>query len=162
MATHGLKRIAIVDFDVHHGNGTEAWAMQHPEILFFSSHQVPLWPGSGLAEDRGPLGNIVNIPLPPGTDGHGFQLAMKTVVLPQVEHFAPELILISAGFDAHRDDPLANLCLTETDFGWITEELCGLAKKVCQGRVVSTLEGGYDLEALATSAGAHVKALMKA
>ena len=160
--THKLKRIAIVDFDVHHGNGTEAWAVAHPEILFFSSHQFPLWPGSGRPEDKGPRGNIVNIPLPPGADGTFFRNAMQTHVLPQIDRYAPEFLFISAGFDAHRDDPLAQLRFSEEDFGWITGELRALAQKHCHGRIVSALEGGYDLDALANSAAAHVKALQQA
>ncbi|MGE3622724.1 MAG: histone deacetylase family protein [Bdellovibrionales bacterium] len=159
---YGLKRIAIVDCDVHHGNGTEAWAVTQPNVLFFSSHQFPLWPGSGRVQDKGPLGNIVNIPLSPGTGGEGFRQAMMQHVVAKMDSYAPELILISAGFDAHRDDPLAGLDLVEEDFGWITRELCALAEKHCGGRVVSTLEGGYNLEALAASTGAHVKALMAA
>jgi acetoin utilization deacetylase AcuC-like enzyme len=162
LAMHGLKRVAIVDFDVHHGNGTEAWAVAHPEIMFFSSHQFPLWPGSGRPQDKGPLGNIVNIPLPPGAGSTEFRRAMRDLVLQKIENFQPQFLFISAGFDAHASDPLAGLKLTEEDFGWITSELCELASRHCQGRVVSTLEGGYDLEALAASAGAHVKALLQA
>jgi acetoin utilization deacetylase AcuC-like enzyme len=158
--THKLKRIAIVDFDVHHGNGTEEWAASRHDVMFFSSHQFPLWPGTGRAQDKGPLNNIVNIPLPPGTGGTAFRQVMQTDVLPKIENYAPEFIFISAGFDAHRDDPLANLALTEDDFGWITAELCKLATRFCQSRVVSTLEGGYDLAALTKSAEVHVRALM--
>lgn len=160
LAVHKLERIAVVDFDVHHGNGTETWAARQKEVLFISSHQFPLWPGSGQASDKGPLGNILNIPLPPGASGADFSTAMKSLALPRLESFAPEMILISAGFDAHRADPLANLRLDENDFGWITGELVKLADRHCKGRIVSTLEGGYDLNALAKSAGAHVKALM--
>jgi acetoin utilization deacetylase AcuC-like enzyme len=162
LAVHGLKRVAILDFDVHHGNGTEAWAQKTPAVLFVSSHQYPLWPGSGRSEDRGPHGNIVNIPLAPGADGTDFRAAMQRIALPKIETFQPELILISAGFDAHRADPLAHLELVAEDFGWITKELVDCAVRVCRGRVVSTLEGGYDLDALAESAGAHVKALLAA
>jgi acetoin utilization deacetylase AcuC-like enzyme len=162
LAMHGLKRIAIVDFDVHHGNGTEEWASAHPEILFFSSHQFPLWPGTGRAQDCGQHDNIVNIPLPPGTDGKRFLAIARDAILPKIDSFAPELILISAGFDAHRDDPLAQLAFDEGDFNGITKELLTLAARHCRGRVVSTLEGGYDLAALAASAGAHVEALMSA
>jgi len=162
LAVHGLKKIAIVDFDVHHGNGTDEWAKLYPETLFFSSHQFPLWPGSGRAEDRGPRGNIVNLPLAPGTGSAEFRHVMESGVLPKLTQFRPEFIFISAGFDAHKDDPLANLRLDESDYEWITRELCKLATQSCQGRVVSSLEGGYDLAALAKSAGAHVKALMEA
>jgi acetoin utilization deacetylase AcuC-like enzyme len=162
LVAHNLKRIAIVDFDVHHGNGTEEWAKLYPEILFLSSHQFPFYPGSGLAEDRGPHGNIVNIPLAAGTDGIAFRHAIENFMVPAIADFTPELIMISAGFDAHRDDPLANLRLTEGDFAWITAALCKLAGQFCRGRIVSTLEGGYDLDALAKSAGAHVKILMTA
>jgi len=162
LATYNLKRIAIVDFDVHHGNGTEEWAKKHPEILFCSSHQFPFYPGTGYAEDHGTFNNIINVPLPAGSGGPAFRHAMENFILPKIGNFAPELILVSAGFDAHRDDPLANLRLTEDDFGWITAELCGLAARLCKGRLISTLEGGYDLAALAQSAGAHVKALLAA
>jgi len=157
---HSLKRIAIVDFDVHHGNGTQDWAEDRPEILFCSSHQMPLYPGSGRAQDGGPLGNIINIPLPPGTESAEFRRLVSEKILPAADAFAPELIMISAGFDAHSNDPLADLRLTDDDFFWITSEVCRLARKYCQGRVVSTLEGGYNLAALASSAGEHVRALL--
>ncbi|HUY69301.1 MAG TPA: histone deacetylase family protein [Alphaproteobacteria bacterium] len=162
LAAHGLRRVAILDFDVHHGNGTEEWAKGRRDVLFISSHQYPLYPGSGSARDTGPFGNIVNIPLVPGADGAGFRAAMHDVALPRIDEFAPELILISAGFDAHRLDPLAQLELEAADFGWITGELSKLAARYAKGRVVATLEGGYDCEALAESAGAHVRALMAA
>lgn len=162
LAVHGLQRIAIVDFDVHHGNGTQEWAEKKKEILFFSSHQWPLWPGSGRVKDCGPLGNITNIPLPPGTDGAKFREKITKRVFPALDNFAPELVLISAGFDAHRDDPLASINLVEDDYFWITAELCRLAQKHCQGRIVSVLEGGYDLVALAASVGAHVRGLIAA
>jgi acetoin utilization deacetylase AcuC-like enzyme len=158
---HGLGKLAIVDFDVHHGNGTEEWAKEHAEILFCSSHQFPFYPGTGYGADHGPFGNIVNIPLHAGTGGAGFRHAMENFAFPKIDNFKPELIMISAGFDAHRDDPLANLDLTEENFRWITSELCKLADRHCHGRMVSTLEGGYDLDALAKSAGTHVKALMQ-
>jgi acetoin utilization deacetylase AcuC-like enzyme len=161
IAAHKVKRVAIVDFDVHHGNGTQSWAEGRDEVLFISSHQYPLWPGSGLADEHGAKGNIINIPLPPGTDGVGFRRAMQNIMLPAVEKFQPELIMISAGFDAHRADPLAQLRLTEDVFGWVTVELAKLASRCSKDRIVSTLEGGYDLDALAASAGAHVKALMQ-
>jgi len=161
LAAHNLTRVAIVDFDVHHGNGTEEWAAGQREVLFFSSHQFPLWPGSGRASDRGPHGNIVNVPLPPEAGSDVFRQAMQQQVLPKLDALAPEFIFISAGFDAHKSDPLANLRLTEDDFGWITGELRGVARKHCNGRIVSSLEGGYNLDALARSAGAHVRALQK-
>jgi acetoin utilization deacetylase AcuC-like enzyme len=162
LAIYNAKRVAIVDFDVHHGNGTEEWAAAQPNVLFFSSHQFPLWPGSGRAEDKGPLGNIVNIPLPPGTGSAGFRHVMQSYVLPKITDYAPDFIFISAGFDAHGDDPLAGLDFTTEDFGWITTELCKLAARFCAGHIVSSLEGGYDLDALAASAGAHAKALLNA
>jgi acetoin utilization deacetylase AcuC-like enzyme len=162
LEAHNLKRVAIVDFDVHHGNGTEEWTAAQSNALFISSHQFPLWPGSGRAEDKGLLGNIVNVPLRPGTGSTGFRQTMQSHVLPKLDSYAPDFIFISAGFDAHGDDPLAGLNFTTEDFGWITSELCILAGKHCAGRVVSSLEGGYDLDALAASAGAHVKALLNA
>jgi acetoin utilization deacetylase AcuC-like enzyme len=161
LTAHPIQRIAIVDFDVHHGNGTQAWAEGHEEILFLSSHQFPLWPGSGHAEDKGPLNNIINMPLAPGSDGQGFRSVMERIAWPALIAFQPELIMISAGFDGHRLDPLANLQLIEEDFAWITAELGRLADRFCNGRIVSTLEGGYNIEALARSAAAHVAALMK-
>ncbi|MDX2027346.1 MAG: histone deacetylase family protein [Alphaproteobacteria bacterium] len=160
MAAHGVKRVALLDFDVHHGNGTQEWAEGQDGVLFCSSHEFPLYPGTGHPQEKGPKGNILNIALPHHTDGAGFRRAMQESALPAISRFAPELILISAGFDAHRADPLANLRLVEEDFGWITAELCALAQKFCKGRIVSTLEGGYDIDALARSVGAHVRALM--
>jgi acetoin utilization deacetylase AcuC-like enzyme len=156
---HGLSRVAIVDFDVHHGNGTQDLVQDDPRILFASTHQMPLYPGTGASADVGPHGTILNVPLRAGTDGAGFRAAMERIVLPAVDAFRPELILVSAGFDAHRDDPLAGLRLTADDFGWITGRLCDLADAHAGGRLVSVLEGGYDLEALAASAAAHVTVL---
>jgi acetoin utilization deacetylase AcuC-like enzyme len=158
---HGIKRIAILDIDVHHGNGTQAWAEGQPKVLFCSSHQWPLWPGSGATADKGPLGNIINIPLAAETDGAGFREAMQARALPAFDAYKPELIMMSVGFDAHAGDPLANLRLVEDDYFWITSEMRRLAHKHCSGRLVSTLEGGYNTGALASSAGAHVKALME-
>ena len=155
---HGLSRIAIVDFDVHHGNGTQDLVEEDPRILFCSTHQSPLYPGTGAAHETG-VGNVLNVPLPGGTGSKGFREAMERLVLPRVDAFAPDLILISAGFDAHRDDPLAGMNLVEADFAWVTERLCDLAAAHCGGRVVSALEGGYDLEALGASAAAHVAVL---
>jgi acetoin utilization deacetylase AcuC-like enzyme len=161
LEAHGLSRVAIVDFDVHHGNGTQDLVWDDPRILFASTHQMPLYPGSGAAEETGAHGQVVNAPLPPGAGGGVFRAAMLAKVLPAVEAHAPELILISAGFDAHSRDPLANLNLTEADFAWVTERLCDIADAHARGRVVSTLEGGYDLSALAASVAAHVRVLME-
>ncbi|MBE0412740.1 histone deacetylase family protein [Yoonia sp.] len=155
---HGLKRVAIVDFDVHHGNGTQDQVEDDPRILFCSTHQSPLYPGTGAADETG-VGNVLNVPLPAGTGSKVFRDVMKRLVLPRVDDFAPQLLLISAGFDAHRDDPLASMNLTPDDFAWVTGKLCDLADIHCQGRVVSALEGGYDLGALGASAAAHVKVL---
>ena len=160
-AAHGIHRVAVIDFDVHHGNGTQASFWDDPGLFFGSTHQSPLYPGTGAASERG-LGNIVNAPLPPGADGVAFRHAMERVVLPALDDFAPELLMVSAGFDAHRDDPLANLGLVEDDYAWITERLAEVAARHCAGRIVATLEGGYDLRALAASAAAHVAALMRA
>ena len=156
---HGLTRVAIVDFDVHHGNGTQALVEDDARILFISSHQMPLWPGTGQAHDTGPHGTILNVPLKPGTGSKVFRDTYERLVFPRVDAFAPQLVLISAGFDAHEDDPLAGLNLTTEDFAWVTRRLCDLADKHCQGRVVSALEGGYDLPALGASAAAHVNVL---
>lgn len=160
-AVHGLARVAIVDFDVHHGNGTQAIFWSEPAVLFASTHQMPLFPGTGRREERGASGTVVNAPLPPGAGGAELRAAMSGIVLPAVEAFGPDLLMISAGFDAHRADPLAGLNLVEDDFAWVTRELVALAGRRCDGRVVSTLEGGYDLDALAESAAAHVTALME-
>ncbi|GGC35819.1 acetoin utilization protein [Siccirubricoccus deserti] len=160
-ATHGVARVAIVDFDVHHGNGSQACVEADASILYASSHQWPLYPGTGDARERG-AGNVFNAPLPPGADGEAFRAAWTSRLLPAVDAFAPELLVISAGFDAHARDPLAQLRVREPDFAWLTAELCAIAERHGQGRVVSLLEGGYDLEALATSTAAHVRALMRA
>ena len=161
-ARHGLKRIAVVDFDVHHGNGTQAMFQDDEELFFASSHQMPLYPGTGRPQERGRANNILNAALDPGAGSHEFRQAWDNTVLPALDAFNPEFILISAGFDAHRSDPLANLNLTEADYTWVTGKICAIAKARCAARVVSTLEGGYDLKALAASAAAHVKALMAA
>ncbi len=158
---HGLSRVAIVDFDVHHGNGTQDLLWDEARVLFASTHEMPLYPGSGAITERGAHGNILNAPLKAGTDGPAFRKVMEREVLPALEKFEPEFLLISAGFDAHAADPLAGLNLTEADFAWVTHALCDLADKHCGGRVVSTLEGGYDLDALAASAAAHVDVLME-
>ncbi|GAB4180007.1 MAG: histone deacetylase family protein [Thalassobaculales bacterium] len=160
-SAHGLGRVAVVDFDVHHGNGTQAAFWNDPDILFASTHQMPLYPGTGRPSETG-AGNIVNAPLPPGADGAAFRRAFEARILPALEAFAPELVVVSAGFDAHEDDPLANLELTEADFAWATARLAQVAARHCGGRLVSSLEGGYDLGALARSAAAHVRELMVA
>jgi len=161
-AAHGLGRVAVVDFDVHHGNGTQALFWDDGQAFFASSHQSPLYPGSGAREERGAHGQIVNTPLPPGAGSEHFRAAWSGELLPALDRFRPELILVSAGFDAHRDDPLANLELVEADYHWITGELLALAARHAGGRLVSTLEGGYHLEALGASAAAHVQALLEA
>lgn len=160
-AVHGLQRVAVVDFDVHHGNGTQAIFAADPDLFYASTHQFPLYPGTGAAEEVG-VGNLVNAPLPGGTASDGFKRAFDSRVLPALRRFKPDLILISAGFDAHRADPLAGLNLESADFGWATDALCAVAGDVCAGRVVSVLEGGYELAALAESAACHVERLMAA
>ncbi len=158
---HGLERVAIVDFDVHHGNGTQAVFEENPAFFYASTHQSPLYPGTGASSETG-VGNILNVPLPPMSGSNAFRTAYSRVILPALEDFRPDFLVISAGFDAHRADPLAQLQLEEADYTWVTQELLKLAERVCQGRVVSTLEGGYDLQALGSSAAAHVRALMAA
>ena len=156
----GLARVAVVDFDVHHGNGTQDVLWDEPRALFASTHQSPLWPGTGAAHETGPHGTILNVPLAPHTGSDGFRRACEDTVFPHVRAFRPELILVSAGFDAHRKDPLAELMLETGDFAWVTERLCDLADELCEGRLVSSLEGGYDLNALADSTAAHVDVLI--
>ena len=158
---HGLGRVAVVDFDVHHGNGTQDIFWADPTLMYCSTHQMPLYPGTGAANERGEHDNIVNAPLRPGDGGEEFRAAMETRILPRLTSFGPELIVISAGFDAHMRDPLANLQFSEADFGWDTRKIMEVADKTAQGRVISVLEGGYDLEALSRSAAAHVIALMR-
>ncbi|WP_417586650.1 histone deacetylase family protein [Pararhodobacter oceanensis] len=158
---HGLARVAVLDFDVHHGNGTQDLLWNEPRALFISSHQSPLWPGTGRADETGTQGNILNLPLPPDSGSKEFRAAWEDIAFPQLEAFKPELILVSAGFDAHAEDPLANLNLQTEDFIWITERICDIADAHAQGRVVSALEGGYDLAALAQSTAAHIKTLME-
>ncbi len=155
---HGIERVAILDFDVHHGNGTQAIFEQSPDVLYVSSHQMPLYPGTGQSGETG-SGNILNLPLFAGSGSREFRSAWSSSGLPAVERFKPELIIISAGFDAHIRDPLAQLELQDEDFGWITREICALAQAECGARVISTLEGGYDLDALASASSAHVTAL---
>ena len=158
LAAHGLKRVAIADFDVHHGNGTQAIFEKEPRVLFISSHQSPLYPDSGREDERG-VGNIVNAPLSPGDGSYAFRELWDGALLPRLAAFRPQLLLISAGFDAHRDDPLADIRLGSEDYAWITERLVDVARAHANGRVVSSLEGGYHLGALAASASAHVAAL---
>ena len=159
---HGLSRVAVLDFDVHHGNGTQDLLWDEPRTLFCSSHQMPLFPGTGSAHETGAHSNVINTPLAPMTGGAEMRRAWGDTILPAVDDFAPELIIISAGFDAHADDPLANLNWTEDDFRWVTEAICEVADAQSEGRIVSTLEGGYDLHALASSAAIHVAALQNA
>ncbi|OFX00219.1 MAG: acetoin utilization protein [Alphaproteobacteria bacterium RIFCSPHIGHO2_12_FULL_63_12] len=160
-AAYGARRVAVVDFDVHHGNGTEE-AFWRDEFAFYaSSHEWPQYPGTGRASDRGAFDNIVNAPLAAGSSGEEFRQAWGDRLLPALDAFAPDIIVVSAGFDAHRADPLGGLKLTEPDFDWVTREIIGVAKARCDGRIVSLLEGGYDLDALAASVAAHVAALMR-
>jgi acetoin utilization deacetylase AcuC-like enzyme len=158
---HGLERVAVVDFDVHHGNGTQDLLWNEPRSLFISSHQMPLYPGTGAPSERGAHNNVLNIALDAGSGGGELKKAYERVVFPALNDFKPQLILISAGFDAHAADPLANLNWQVDDFVWVTDELCKIADAHCEGRIVSTLEGGYDLEALAASSVAHLKTLIK-
>jgi acetoin utilization deacetylase AcuC-like enzyme len=159
-ARWGLRRIAVVDFDVHHGNGTQAMFAADPALFYASSHQSPCYPGTGRREERGCAGNIVNVPLRPGSGSAEFRTAWEGEILPRLDAFAPELLIVSAGFDAHKADPLAQLRLETEDFAWITRKLVDLAQRRSNGRIVSVLEGGYDLDALAASAAAHVRELM--
>lgn len=159
-AAHGAERVAIMDFDVHHGNGTQAIFWSDPSLLYCSTHQMPLFPGTGARRECGEYGTIVNAPLSAGADGAIFKEAVETQILPRIAAFAPDLVVISAGFDAHYRDPLANLKLTEADFAWVTGKLIDVALAHCDGRIVSVLEGGYDLEGLASSAAAHMLTLM--
>ena len=160
-AVHSAERVAIMDFDVHHGNGTQDIFWSDASVLYCSTHQMPLYPGTGGAGDTGEFGTIVNVPLAPGDGGVAFRAALQQKILPRIDTFAPDLMIVSAGFDAHRRDPLGGLELVEEDFAWVTSELVMLAKKHAGGRLVSVLEGGYDLDALARSAAAHVAALME-
>jgi acetoin utilization deacetylase AcuC-like enzyme len=156
---YGVERVAVVDFDVHHGNGTQEIFWPDADLFYGSTHQMPLYPGTGARNETG-VGNIVNAPLRAGDGSEEFREAMDTVILPALDAFAPDFVVISAGFDAHRDDPLGSLELTERDFSWATLKIMELADNHAGSRVVSVLEGGYDLEALANSAAAHVSCLM--
>jgi len=158
---HGLDRVAIVDFDVHHGNGTQEIFFSDPSVMYASTHEMPLFPGTGAVNERGTSDNIVNAPLRAGDGGEKFREAFETRILPRLAAFGPELLIISAGFDAHTRDPLANLNLLEDDYTWVTKKLMEFADKQCGGKIVSVLEGGYDLEGLSRSASAHVTALMR-
>lgn len=159
---HGIERVAVVDFDVHHGNGTQAMFWDDPGLFFASTHQMPLYPGSGSETERGAHDNIVNVPLAPFAGTAQFQTGMSERIFPALRAFEPELILISAGFDAHEEDPLAQLNFVDSDYAWATSALLEIAASCCDGRVVSTLEGGYNLEALARSVSTHVHVLMQA
>jgi acetoin utilization deacetylase AcuC-like enzyme len=161
-ATHGAERVAILDFDVHHGNGTQEIFWSDASVLYASSHQMPLFPGTGGRDECGEHDNIVNAPLLAGSNGEIFREAMEMALLPRIDAFSPDLIVISAGFDAHRRDPLGGLDLGEADFAWVTTRLMEIAAKHAKGRIVSVLEGGYDLQGLGLSAAAHVAALMEA
>ena len=160
-ARWGVQRVAVVDFDVHHGNGTQDIFERDPGLFYASSHQFPCYPGTGFASERGVADNVVNLPLPPGSGTVEFRAAWERTGLPALAAWGPELLIVSAGFDAHRADPLADIRLDTADFGWITDQLVALADTHCQGRIVSVLEGGYDLGALAASAALHVRRLMR-
>ncbi|AWN50890.1 histone deacetylase family protein [Methylobacterium sp. 17Sr1-1] len=157
---HGAARVALVDWDVHHGNGSQDIFWDDASVMYLSTHQMPLFPGTGAASERGEHDTIVNVPLHAGDDGDTFREAFAHGVLPRLDAFRPDLIVISAGFDAHWRDPLANLKLTEADFAWATREVMSIADRRCGGRVVSLLEGGYDLIGLSKSVAAHVETLM--
>ncbi|WP_043744636.1 histone deacetylase family protein [Paramagnetospirillum magneticum] len=157
---HGFKRVAVVDIDVHHGNGTQHILWDEPGMLYASTHQEHAFPNTGLADETGGEGIMVNVPLPAGTNSDDYRMAFSDVLMPRLREFAPDFLIISAGFDAHAADPLAHLRLTTADFGWITRQLLQVAEETAGNRVVSLLEGGYDLRALAASAREHVRALM--
>lgn len=159
-AVHGLERVAVVDFDVHHGNGTEDILSRHAGLFYASSHQSPAYPGTGQDGEIGIHRNLCNVEMPPGSDSAFFRKAYEDKILPALRDHNPELIIISAGFDAHARDPLAHCRLRTDDYAWITEKLVDLADECCQGRVVSILEGGYDLDALAASTAAHVRVML--
>ena len=158
---HKLKRVAVVDFDVHHGNGTQEILWDDPNVLFVSTHQMPLWPGSGTHEEHGKHQNILNIPIQANTDGPAFRQKFDEIILPRLDSYEPEILIISAGFDAHYKDPLANIELMTEDYEWITHRLCDIADEHADGRIISSLEGGYNLAALAESVAVHVKVLME-
>jgi acetoin utilization deacetylase AcuC-like enzyme len=159
---HGLQRVAVVDFDVHHGNGTQHCFEQDADLFFGSSHQAPFYPGTGARSERGVAGNVVNIPLARGSGSDAFRAAMRDELLPALDRFAPQMLIVSAGFDAHELDPLGGLAFTDDDYAWITRELMAVAERHAGGRLVSTLEGGYSLQGLASGSAAHVRALATA
>ena len=159
---HKLSKVVVVDFDVHHGNGTQDLLWNEPRALTITSHQMPLWPGTGRPEERGEYDNVLNLPLPPNSDGSYMRSIYREQVFPKIRSFSPDLILLSAGFDAHIDDPLAELKWDVDDFVWITREICNLATDCCSSRVVSILEGGYNLDALAACTKAHIENLIEA
>ena len=156
---HGIRRVAVVDFDVHHGNGTQARFRDEPELMYLSSHQWPLYPGTGATHETGIADNLVNLCLEPTAGTGEFRRAWSETGLPRLRAFAPELVIISAGFDGHERDPLASLNLTDADYGWITGEIMTIATECCDGRLVSVLEGGYDLDALQSATRVHVSTL---
>lgn len=158
---HKIKRVAIIDFDVHHGNGTQAIFKQEKDVLYASSHEMPNFPGTGYPTETG-VGNIVNVPLAAETSGAEFRHKYSQIIFPALDKFKPELILLSAGFDAHKDDPLGSIQLVEDDYRWLTRQLINIAKQHCQGKVISVLEGGYSLKALAASVAVHVDELVTA
>jgi len=158
---YGAERAAIVDFDVHHGNGSQEIFWSDKTVMYCSTHEMPLYPGTGAVGERGEFNTIVNAPLSAGDGGEQFREAFEVVILPRLREFKPDILLISAGFDAHTRDPLANLNLVEADFTWVTQKLMEIADQSAQGRIVSMLEGGYDLQGLSRSAAAHVTALMR-
>jgi len=160
LAVHGAERVAIMDFDVHHGNGTQDIFWSDPRVMYSSTHEMPAYPGTGAVSERGEYNNIVNAPLNAGDDSMHFREAMEVAVLPRIEAFSPDLVIISAGFDAHRRDPLGNINLVEADFAWVTGKLLDIAEQKSGGRLVSVLEGGYDLEGLGRSVAAHMLKLM--
>ena len=157
---HGIARAAIVDFDVHHGNGSQEIFWSDKTVMYCSTHQMPLFPGTGAVGETGDYNTVVNAPLRAGDGAEAFRAAFENRILPRLAEFRPELIIISAGFDAHMRDPLANLNLAEPDFAWATQKIMDIADRHAEGRVVSLLEGGYDLQALGNSVAAHVTALM--
>ncbi|MGE5506726.1 MAG: histone deacetylase family protein [Actinomycetota bacterium] len=157
---HGFKRVAVIDFDVHHGNGTQHILWDEEGMFYASTHEEHAYPNTGFYHETGGKGRMVNVPLPAGSGSEDFRVAFTDVILPKLYDFAPEFIIISAGFDAHAADPLAHLRLNTNDYGWVTRQLLDIAREQCANRVVSVLEGGYDLRALAASAREHVRALM--